>query len=89
MNTYLLETEESSGESKFFTQHLIEAENEQMVKYHFHRTLKDWGYTDSPFEKHCLENWDMGLLAEIVGIRELNPLEAKVLDRYLYHWTKV
>lgn len=86
---YLLEVEERSGEDEFITRHLIEAKDKQMVKYHFHRTLKDWGYTDSQWGKHCLECWDRGLMSEIVGITELDAYEYEILDRYLYHWTKV
>lgn len=89
MNKYLLEVEENAGEPTFVTRHLIEATDEQMVKYHFHRTLKDWGYTDTQFGKHTLENWDQGIMAEIVGIRELEPEEHSVLSKFLYEWSKV
>ena len=88
-NTYLLEVEESSGDQRFTTRHLIEAMDEQMVKYHFHRTLKDFGYNDCQHGKHELESWDLGLAAEIADIRKLDDVEETVLDRYLSYWTKV
>lgn len=85
---YLLEVEESSGESSFITRHLIKAADAQMVKYHYHRTLKSYGYTDTQYGKHTLEMWDQGLTSEIVGIQELGYVEFEILDQYLHHWTK-
>ncbi len=89
MAHYLLRTEEHHGENATLQQHLIEAADEQMVKYHFHRTLKDWGYTETQFNKHSLENWDTGTLIEIDGIVPLDPTEYEILDRHLYGWAKV
>lgn len=86
---YLLTLEEMCGDNGFMTRHLIEAEDRQMVKYHFHRTLKDWGYTDSQYQKHCLESWDLGLSAEIYEIRKLKPEEYNILNKFLSHWAKV
>lgn len=82
---FLLETIERAGEDEFMTRHLIEAEDRQMVKYHFHHTLKDWGYTDTQFDKHCLEGW-RGLMTEIHSIKRLDPEEYEILDRHLPHW---
>jgi hypothetical protein len=86
---YLLTLTESAGELVFETYHLIEAKDRQMVKYHFHRTLKDWGYTDTQWKKHCLESWDRGAMAEIASIHKLKPEEYEILDKFLYHWTKL
>ena len=85
---YLLEVVESAGEDEFMTRHLIEVEDRQMVKYHFHRTLKDWGYSDTQWDKHCLQGY-RGLHSEIYSIKSLAPEEYDVLDQYLPHWAKV
>lgn len=87
---YLLELLENAAGDEFRTQHIIEAEDRQMVKYHFHRTLKDWGYRDTQFGKHCLKSGrGSGLFAEIAGIHELDRVEANVLEQYIDIWTKV
>jgi hypothetical protein len=86
---YLLTLEERAGENEFITRHLIEAEDIQMVKYHYHRTLKDWGYTDTAHGKHRLESWNLGLSCEIQNIRPLERQEWGVLREFLPTWAKV
>lgn len=87
-NTYLLELVEKSGSDEFMSRHLIEAEDRQMVKYHFHRTLKDAGYRNGwGNDKHHLTRDHIS--AEIYNIIELSPVEVDVLGRYLSNWTKV
>lgn len=88
MAEYLLVLEETSGGHDHFTRHTIEANSRQMVKYHFHRTLKDMGYHDTQFNKHCLEG-HKGLLAEIHEIRRLDRDEYEILSRYMPSWMKV
>lgn len=85
---YLLVVEESSGGNSFITRHVIKAEDRQKVKYHFHRTLKDWGYNDTPYGKHCLEGPHQ-MLSEICDIRRLKPEEYDVMDKFLSSWVKV
>jgi len=85
---YLLTLEESGGRHDFMTRHLIEAENRQKVKYHYHRTLKDRGYNSAPWGgKHALRRND--LASDIYEIRELTRAEYGFLDEFLYHWTKM
>jgi hypothetical protein len=85
---YLLTLEESGGQHDFMTRHLIEAEDRQKVKYHYHRTLKDWGYTSAPWGgKHALRRDN--LAANIYEIRKLTPAEYGFLNEFLYNWTKV
>jgi hypothetical protein len=78
-NHYLLELEESSGQDKFVTRHLITAESEQHVKYHYHRTLKDRGYTDTRVRDTHLLEWDRAgwptLMSSIVRIKPLSESE--------------
>jgi hypothetical protein len=87
MSRFLLTLIETSGRHEHVTRHLIEAADRQMVKYHFHRTLKDWGYTDSQYRKHNLEG--DGTSAEIQEIKRLDSMEYKILDKYIGHWNKV
>lgn len=89
MENYLIETLEVEGAgNEHLTHHVITADNRQMVKYHFHRTLKDWGYTDSQFDKHCLKSANH-LFTELVGIKPLSSLEYDVMSDYLPTWSKV
>ena len=88
MNHYLLILLENSGGQEHITRHLIQAEDRQMVKYHFHRTLKEWGYSDTNYGKHCLEHWDTGIFSEIQEIRSLDPTEYEIMGRHLGNWMK-
>lgn len=88
MPEYLLVLEENSGASEHITRHVIEANDKQMVKYHFHRTLKDWGFHDTQFGKHCLEG-HRGLLSEIREVRRLDRHEYNILKKHLPTWSKV
>lgn len=85
---YLMVIEESAGGNNFIVRHIIEAEDRQKAKYHFHRTLKDWGWHDTPFGKHCLEG-PHGLHSELDHIRSLEPEEYDILSKFLSRWTKV
>ncbi len=85
---YVMVLEESVGGNNFTVQHIIEAEDEQKVKYHFHRTLKDYGFHDTQFDKHCLQGHN-GLLTELINVRPLGNIEHQVLEKFLPSWTKV
>lgn len=87
---YLLKVEEQSGEDTFITHHLIRAENRQKVKYHYHRTLKDLGYTDSPdTTTHNLERDWGSLRADIYNIERLDRKEYDIMSDYITDWVKV
>lgn len=88
MAYYLLEVEAHFGEWTEQLTYTIEAPDAQMVKYHFHHTLKDWGFTDTQFGKHCLEQWDNGIMKEIYEIREISRHEFEVLDKHVYSFHK-
>lgn len=90
MAYYLLKVEQLSGEHEFVENHVIEAENEQMVKYHYHRTLKDMGWSDyyNVGGKHLLEGY-RGLGTDILSIRELYQDEYQTLKKYLPQWVKI
>lgn len=88
MGYYLLTIELTCGNWKEYLTHTIEAENRQKVKYHFHHTLKDWGFTDTSFGKHVLENWDAGVLNEIYEIKELERYEYEILNEHIYSFAK-
>jgi hypothetical protein len=87
MGRYLLTIVEAVGNNEFVTNHVLEAESRQMVKYHFHRTLKNHGYTDSAYGKHTLRRGRLD--AEIHKIQEIDGLEWDVLENYTHRWTKV
>jgi len=88
MGHYLLTIEMTCGDWQEYLTLTIEAENRQKVKYHFHHTLKDWGFSDTSFGKHCLENWDAGILKEIYEIREVERYKWEILDEYIYSFHK-
>jgi hypothetical protein len=92
-NTYLLEVTNNSGGAEVVTKHLIDAENRQKVKYHYHRTQRSCGYTDvfgDDQYKHTLENAHSGLVTEIFRIREIeSPAEIAALEQYLPNWPKI
>ena len=88
MNAYVMVLEESISGNNFTVQHIIEAEDEQKVKYHFHRTLKDFGFNNTQFGKHCLQGHN-GLVTELVSIRPIENIEHQVLKKFLPSWTKV
>lgn len=88
MSYYLLTLEEGSRDNYHQTKHLIEAENPQMVKYHFHRSLKDWGYTDYPSDKKHRLHREEGF-AEIKTITELDHSDYHTLNKYIDKWMKV
>ena len=85
MPEYLLTFEENAGGQTFITRHTIEAEDRQMAKYWFHRILHEWGYTKTPFGKHCLEGPN-GLHTELQEVRSLDSDEYEVLNKHLSSW---
>mgnify|MGYP000485784125 CR=1 FL=1 len=92
-NTYLLEVTNKGGEAEVVTKHLIEAENRQKVKYHYHRTQRSCGYTPlfrtDDQHKHTLEG-DFGFVTDIYQIREIeSPAEVAALEQYLPSWEKI
>jgi hypothetical protein len=88
MSYYLLELDEAAGGNEYTTRHVIESEDRQMVKYHYHSRLKDIGYSDTQYGKHCLKGLNTGL-TEIYNIRSLSRAEYKFLSEYLPKWMKV
>jgi hypothetical protein len=92
-NTYLLEVTNNSGGAEVVTKRLIEAENRQKVKYHYHRTQRSCGYTDLFVDdqyKHTLESKHSGLVTDIFQIREIeSPAEVAALEQYLPNWPKI
>lgn len=85
---FLLTVLENSGGNEFLTRHLIKADDYQKVKYHYHRTLKDWGWHDTQFGKHVLEG-PHGLHSEIQSIQPLSREEYDIMSKYLTTWAKV
>lgn len=93
-NTYLLEVANNCGEAEVVTKHLIEAENRQKVKYHYHRTQRSCGYTPlfqtDDQHKHSLEDSYSGLVTDIFQIREIeSPAEVAALEQYITSWAKI
>lgn len=88
MPEYLMVIEEHSGGNELIARHVIEANSRQKAKYHFHRTLKDWGYHDTQYGKHCLEGAH-GLLAELSEVRKIDRHEYEILKKHISTWTKV
>jgi hypothetical protein len=88
MSYYVLSLAEHAGMNEYHTNHVVEAEDKQMVKYHYHRTLKQMGYTDTIHHKHCLEGHDQSL-TEIDTIKEISKGEYKLLSEHIPNWIKV
>lgn len=89
MSHYLLKVERFAGSEQFTEAHVIEASDIQKAKYHYHRTLKDFGYTDTQIGgKHQLES-PLGSLVDILTIRPIAGYEVDVMKDYLPQWTKV
>ena len=88
MPEYLLTFEESAGGQTFITRHTIKAEDRQMAKYWFHRTLHDWGWTKTQFGKHCLVHPRRGMHTELEEVRSLDSDEYEVLNKHLPSWPK-
>jgi hypothetical protein len=85
---YLLTLKESSGRHDFVTRHLIESEDRQKVKYHYHRTLKNCGYHSASWGgKHALRRDE--LATDIHKITELTRAEYGFLKEFLTNWTKI
>jgi hypothetical protein len=89
MGRYLLTLLETSGGHEHTTCHLVEADNAQMVKYYYHRTLKDMGWSDALYgDKHTLEGY-RGIFTELIEINELDYHEWDVMERYVSKWPSV
>ena len=91
MPTYLLEVENHAYDNTLYNQFIIEAEDAQMVKYHYHRTQRKAGYSQV-FDNytHLLEAPTGGLTTEIESIRRVDePEELETLENYLPEWPKV
>lgn len=67
---------------------VIEASGPQMAKYHYHRTMKEMGLTDTQFGKHCLEGM-RHTFTTLTDVEPIDRVEANVLEQYLPEWTKV
>jgi len=89
MAYFLLKQTETYTEHQTFTHHIIEAADEQMVKYWWHKAKAEYGFRQaSRTNKHYRENLDLGRASEIEEIRELSPLEWDVLSDHLHSWGK-
>jgi len=88
MPEYLMVVEENSGIAEHIVRHVIEANDRQMVKYHFHKTLKEWGHSDTPYGKHCLEGANQ-LLTELTDVRRIDRHEYDILKKHIGSWHKV
>ena len=87
MPTYLLTVANHSGENVFHTHSIIEAEDRQMVKYHFHRTQKDIGGQDAwQSSKHAIE-MPGHYVSEIESIEQVD--EVGSVGERLPSWPKV
>lgn len=77
-------------ENEIVSQHVIEAPDRQMVKYWYHRVMRENGYTDASWEsgKHFLELWEAGHATDIESITELSDAEYTVLKEYLPAWSQ-
>lgn len=91
MPSFLLELQEWFGEMETMSMHYIEAENRQKVKYHYHKTMREWGaHSFAPDSgTHCLEGPGHGHVTDILSIKKVPSREATVLEKYLSTWTKV
>lgn len=89
MNHYLLKVEQNVGENHFVESHPIEAEDEQKVKYHYHRTLKDFGWHDTRLGgKHLLQGPN-DVMSDILSIRPIKREDYLLMRKYLSTWTKL
>ena len=89
MNHYILKVEQQSGENQFVEAHPIEAEDVQKVKYHYHRTLKDFGWHDTQLGgKHLLQGPN-GVMSDILTIRPIDREEYLLMRKYLSTWSKL
>jgi hypothetical protein len=87
MPEFLLTVEENDA-NEHFTKHVIQANSRQMVKYYYHKRLKDWGFTDTSYGTHALEG-ARGLVTDIHEIERLDRHEYEILSDYLSTWDKV
>ena len=62
---------------------VVEAEDEQMVKYHWHKCQNEGGGSKRHADKHTYEHHNTGHCVEIANIEKVNQKEADVLGEYL------
>jgi hypothetical protein len=86
MAYFVLKVEKHYGRAEEVVTQLVEAADRQMVKYKYHKSMKEIGYHDTQHSTHYLENWDMGINADIHSIQEVSRREWEVLGKYLYSW---
>jgi len=88
MDKFLLVVESITNKETFLNRYVIEAEDFQKVKYHYHRTRKSEGWNDTDLGKHTLEGWH-GLHSDIHNIKPLDNTEYEILEKYLRTWPKI
>lgn len=89
MPTYLLTVANHAYESVFHTNCIVEAEDRQMVKYHYHRTQKDCGGGEAGlYNKHAIK-MPGDYITDIESIRRIDDEEVDVLSEHLPSWPKV
>lgn len=89
MPEFLLTIVNRIGDVELETDHYIEAESRQHVKYWYHAVQKASGYHNPSWasSKHTLEGPN-GMVTEIGKIDELNYAEAPVVESNLKKWPK-
>lgn len=82
MNLYLLKVREAVGDRyETVNRVLVEATSPGYAKYHWHKLMNQQGSMKTGH--HFYENWDLGLVAELEGVREVGEDEAEVLEEVL------
>lgn len=89
MPEYLLTVMNRIGDVELMTNHYIEAESHQHVKYWYHAVQKASGYSNPAWatSKHTLEGPN-GLVTDIDHIQELSYSEAPVIKENFSKWPK-
>jgi hypothetical protein len=89
MNYYIMEVADFAEPVEEYHQYLIEAEDYAMVKYWYHASLKDRGYSQQlgVGENDLLHN-DDGHAMELIDATELTSEEWAVMEKYISKWYK-
>lgn len=89
MPEFLLVVMNRIGDIELETQHYIEADSHQHVKYWYHAVQKESGFTNPSWatNKHTLEGPN-GHVTEIEHIQKLNYAESPVIEQNLSRWPK-
>lgn len=89
MGEYLLQLRSWFGEHETVQNFIISAEDEQMVKYHYHYIQKEAGGGHPHWEssKHFIQVYD-DHCTDIEKIQRLTPDEAHHLGKFLPSWPK-